>query len=138
MLGDESDAHEVVQDVFVELLKKPEQYAGKSSLTTYLYSAVTHACLNRIRRGRTRERLAERASLASPYAAPLDAEQQLVLHAALRELPDLLAQVAIYHYVDELTHDEIGQIIGCSRRQVGKLLARLAKYSAHRELSACS
>lgn len=137
MLGNETDAHEIVQDVFVELIKKPEHYAGNSSLTTYFYSAVTHACLNRIRRGRTRERLAERASLAPSSAPPLDAEQQLVLHAALRELPELLAQVAVYHYVDELTHDEIGQIIGCSRRQVGKLLARLAKYSAHRELSIC-
>jgi RNA polymerase sigma-70 factor (ECF subfamily) len=135
MLGDEADAHEVVQDVFVSLLQQPEQYAGRSSLATYLYSAVTHACLNRIRGRRTRERLSARATLPPAGAEPIDAERRLVLHEVLREL---LAQVAIYYYVDELTHDEIGQIVGCSRRQVGKLLARLSSHPAHKELSACS
>lgn len=138
MLGDEADAHEVVQDVFVSLLQRPDQYEGKSALATYLYSAVTNACLNRIRSRRTRERLSERASLPPGSLEPIDAERRLVLHAALRELPDLLAQVAIYYYVDELTQDEIGEIIGCSRRQVGKLLARLSTHSIHKELSACS
>jgi RNA polymerase sigma-70 factor (ECF subfamily) len=138
MLGDEADAHEVVQDVFVALLAQPQQYARRSSLSTYFYSAVTNACLNRIRSRRTRTRLAERAVLRPASAEALDAEQCVVLHSALRTLPDLLAQVAIYHYIDDLTHDEIAQIIGCSRRHVGKLLAQLARHSAHRELSACS
>lgn len=138
MLGDEADAHEVVQDVFVSLLQEPDRYAGKSTLATYLYSAVTHACLNRLRNRRTRERLSTRVTLLPGGAPPIDAERRLILHAALRELPDLLAQVAIYYYVDELTHDEIGQIIGCTRRQVGKLLATLSAHPAHKELSACS
>jgi len=138
MLGDEADAHEVVQDVFVSMLQHPEQYQGKSSLATYLYSAVTHACLNRIRSRRTRERLSARATLPPAAAEPIDAERRLLLHAALRELPDVLAQVAIYYYMDELTQDEIGQIIGCSRRQVGTLLARLSEHPAYKELSACS
>ena len=138
MLGDDADAHEVVQDVFVSLLQAPEQYSGKSSLATFLYSAVTHACLNRIRSRRTRERLSSHSALSPQPALPLDAEQRLVLHSALRELPEQLAQVAIYYYVDELTQDEIGRIIGCSRRYVGKLLERLSAHPANKELSACS
>jgi RNA polymerase sigma-70 factor (ECF subfamily) len=35
ILGDEADAHEVVQDVFVSLLQQPDQYRGKSSLATF-------------------------------------------------------------------------------------------------------
>lgn len=137
MLGVEADALEVVHDVFVSLLQDPAQYAGRSSLATFLYSAVTNACLNRIRNRRTRERLD--ASSPPPTAAtPLDAEQQLDLHSALRDLPDEVAQVAIYYYMDALTQDEIAQIIGCSRRQVGKILDRLARHPARKELSACS
>jgi RNA polymerase sigma factor (sigma-70 family) len=138
MLGDEADAHEVVQDVFVSLLQQSEQYAERSSLATYLYSAVTHACLNRIRSRRTRERLSARATLPPAGAEPIDPERRLLLHSALRELPELLAQVAVYYYMDELTHDEIARIIGCSRRQVGKLLARLSAHPAHEEWSRCS
>ena len=138
MLGDDADAHEVVQDVFVNLLQKPEQYAGKSSMATYLYSAVTHACLNRIRNHRRRRQLAARAPLSPTDLAPLDAERQVLLRSALSELPEPLAQLAIYYYMDELTHEEISQIMGCSRRHVGKLLQRLSAHPASRELSACS
>ena len=137
MLGDEADALEVVHDVFVSLLQDPMQYGGKSSFATFLYRAVTNACLNRIRNRRTRERLD--ASHPPPTAAaPLDAEQQLVLHSVLRELPDDVAQVAIYYYMDALTQDEIAQIIGCSRRQVGKILDRLARHPARKDLAVCS
>jgi hypothetical protein len=115
------------------------EYAGRSSLATFLYSAVTNACLNRIRNRRTRERRV--ASNPPPRAAtPLDAEQQLDLHSALRDLPDEVAQVAIYYYMDALTQDEIAQIIGCSRRKSARsspdsraiLLERSCPHAARR------
>ncbi|HEY8946885.1 MAG TPA: sigma factor, partial [Polyangiaceae bacterium] len=52
LLGGDADTHEVVQDVFLNLFENPSQYAGKSALTTFLYSATTHACLNRLRNRR--------------------------------------------------------------------------------------
>lgn len=137
MLGSDGDACEVVHDVFLSLFERPEQYAGKSSMTTFLYSAVTHACLNRIRNGKTRLRLATEHGpvLATPSRA-LSAEDLTVLHAELARLPEPLAQVAVYRYVDELTHDEIARILGCSRRHVGDLLERL-ETRAEREEASC-
>jgi DNA-directed RNA polymerase specialized sigma24 family protein len=44
----------------------------------------------------------------------------------LARLPLELAEVVVYYYVDEMTHDEIAEQIGCSRRQIGNLLARAA------------
>ena len=60
-----------------------------------------------------------------------------MLHSALRELPEQLALVAVYYHVDELTHEEISELLGCSRRQVGKLLARLLAHPAQKELRTC-
>jgi RNA polymerase sigma factor (sigma-70 family) len=57
LLGHAADAHEVVQELFLSLFEKPAQYQSKSALTTFLYSATTHACLNRIRNQQNRERL---------------------------------------------------------------------------------
>lgn len=57
LLGNEADAHEVLQDLFVSLLERPDQFAGGSSLPTFLYSATTHACLNRLRNQKNRARL---------------------------------------------------------------------------------
>ena len=66
----------------------------------------------------------------------VSAEELAVLHAELARLPEPLAQVAVYRYVDEMTHDEIARILGCSRRHVGDLLERL-EARAHGEEAAC-
>jgi len=140
LLGSDADAGEVVHDVFLSLFERPEQYAGKSSMTTFIYSAVTHACLNRIRNGRTRLKLVQaNASTLVPSAGPgLSAEELAVLHAELVALPEPLGQVAVYRYVDELTHDEIARILGCSRRHVGDLLERIeSRALAKKEDAAC-
>ncbi len=127
LLGLEADAHEVVQEVFLSLLEKPEQFQGKSSLTTFLYSATTHCCLNRIRNKKNRERL-QRENLVNTHEerpSGLTPEQLLMLHRALDDMPDELAQAVMYYLVDGLTHREIAQLLSCSRRHVGNLLARL-------------
>ena len=54
MLGGVSDADEVVHDVFLRMFEQPDQFLGDSRASTYLYSAVTHECLNRIRKPQRR------------------------------------------------------------------------------------
>ncbi len=131
LLGNEQAAREVVQEVFVSLVRKPEQFRGESSLATWLYSATTHLCLNRIRDRRTRARLhAERLAPAAVEVAPPRVEDLAEARRLLARLPETLARVAVYHHFDGLTHDEIAAILGCSRRQVGKLLERLATFGA--------
>lgn len=131
MLGVEADAHEVLQEVFLSLVERPQQFQGKSSVTTFLYSATTHACLNRLRNAKTRERL-QRERLGDPDAGEgdrrLSAEQLLMLQQAVESMPDELAQVAMYALVDGLTHQEIARLLSCSRRHVGNLLARLSQW----------
>ena len=131
MLGVEADAYEIVQEVFLSLVERPEQFQGRSSVMTFLYSATTHACLNRLRNATNRERL-RREYLPEPDESSesrgLNAEELLMLDRAIQTLPDELAQVAIYYLVDGLTHQEIARIMSCSRRHVGNLLTRLAEW----------
>ncbi|MET0388466.1 MAG: sigma-70 family RNA polymerase sigma factor [Polyangiales bacterium] len=126
LLGSESEALDVVQDLFASLIERPEQYRGESNLSTFLYSATTHACWTRLRNRRTRERLmAQRSTVNSAAAESGHAEAIAELRELLGRLDEQLAQVAVYYYLDELTHAEIAQILGCSRRQVGNLLERV-------------
>jgi RNA polymerase sigma-70 factor (ECF subfamily) len=129
ILGNASDAHEVVQELFLSLFERPEQYHEQSSMVTFLYGATTHACLNRLRNQRNRARL-EQAHLEPPSFedSRLSPETLLQLHQALRSLPNDCCQAAIYYMVDGLTHQEIAGILGCSRRHVGDLLTRLEKF----------
>jgi RNA polymerase sigma-70 factor (ECF subfamily) len=138
LLGSDAEAQEVVQDVFMSLFERPEQYAGKSQMTTFLYSAGTHACLNRIRDAKNRLRLLRERVAGEPQAnsdAGLTPEKLSLLHRMLERMPEELARAAVYYYVDDLSHDEVAMLVGCSRRQVGNLLKRLEEWGRAQELS---
>ncbi len=131
LLGDVREAEEVVHDVFVSLLDRPEQFAGRSSLATWLYSATTHRCLNRLRDARTRRRLEAEGLVALAHpAAPAPADDVARLRRLLVGLPEALAQVAVYFYADQMSHRELAAMLGCSRRRTAELLDRLQRIVA--------
>lgn len=127
MLGSDADAHEIVSDVFLSLYERPEQYRGRSSLSTFLYAMTTNACLNRLRMHKQRSRAIEKEGPAMPHVAqhPLPPDRTTQLRRTLERMPEPLAHVAVYYYLDELTQEEIAAVLGCSRRHVVNLLARL-------------
>ena len=127
MLGSQADAEDAVQEIFMAMMEHPERFRGESSMTTYLYRVTTNHCLNRLRNqarraeldGATMEGIAEVATATAPMT--FDAKR------VLARLPERLAHVAVHYYIDEMTHDEIAQMLGCSRRMVGKLVTKLQK-----------
>jgi RNA polymerase sigma-70 factor (ECF subfamily) len=126
ILADESDAREALQEIFVSLVSDPKQLEGKRSLTAWLYTATTHHCLNVLRNRRTRLRL------VSEHVAPIavssvngTGEARAQVRQALARLSDELAQAAIYYYLDGMTHEEIAELLGYSRRHIGNLLQQI-------------
>jgi RNA polymerase sigma factor (sigma-70 family) len=126
LLGDEQEAREVVQEIFTSLLDRPEQFGGRSKLLTWLYSATTHCCLNRIRNQKTRLRLLEAHGPAQQVDAQ-DVEGMTAAREILARLPEELAQAAVHYYFDQMTQAEIAEVMGCSRRHVGDLLERFRR-----------
>lgn len=125
ILGNVEDAREVLQDLFVSLVKDPSRYRKESSPVTFLYAATTHRALRRLRDRKNRNRLVDEH--VKPFATerdPARGEQLAILRDVLRHLPEDLAAVAAYTYLDGLSQDEIAPLLGCSRRQVGKLLEK--------------
>jgi RNA polymerase sigma-70 factor (ECF subfamily) len=131
VLRSDADAREVVHDVFVSLLQRPEQYAGTGDFPAFLRQAVNHAALNRLRARSTHARLVENGDSESwlPAAASAPPEDATALRFTLERLPSVLAEVAVYYHLQERTHDDIAQRLGCSRRHVGHLLRRLEDWA---------
>ena len=129
LLGNDDEARDVLQDVFASLLRRPEQFEGRSSPMTFLYSMTTHCALGRLRLRRTRERLlqahVDADAAGSTGSIPAGPEALVQLRDWLSALPEELATVAVYYHLDEMTQDEIASVMGCSRQWVGKLLRRL-------------
>jgi RNA polymerase sigma-70 factor (ECF subfamily) len=136
MLGNVADADDLVHDVFVTLFERCHQFRGASALSTYLYSAVTYACLNRIRDNRRHAELLAAEWLDGAHEAT--AESLVILRDLLERLPQPLGELAVYHHLEELTQREIAQLFGCSHTHVAQLLARLAGWVAAQELTSCS
>jgi len=136
LLGDDAEAEEVLQEVFVSLAARPEQFAGRSAMTTFLYSATTHLCLNRLRDQRRRHALLGQHAASGgqgpkgPLGADSEAECSSILRQLLSRMPAELAAPAVHHFMDEMTHDEIAEVLGCSRRHVGDLIARALAWVA--------
>jgi RNA polymerase sigma-70 factor (ECF subfamily) len=123
ILGSEHEAQEALHEIFLGLVRDPSQFAGRSSVTTWLYSVTTHHCLNRLRDGGRRRRLlAERVDATGQAGAR--GEALAVARDLLARMPEALARAAVYHFIDEMTHAEISELLGCSRRHIGDLLQR--------------
>jgi RNA polymerase sigma factor (sigma-70 family) len=132
LMGNPAEASEVLQDVFLTLHERPEQFRGQSSILTYLYSVTTHCCLTRLRNEANRRRLrAEHVpdpedNADIPRVSP---ETAVLARRILAQLPESVAQVAVYMAVDGMTQDEIAETMGCSRRRVRELIDQLKEYS---------
>lgn len=126
ILLSEDEAREVLQELFADLLARPHQFDGHSAPSTFLYTATTHACLNRLRDQRNRRRLIEEHVL--PWATDIDPRSPAAaseVRRVLALLPDDEACVAVYHYLDGMSHAEVAEVIGFSPRHVGNLLKRV-------------
>jgi RNA polymerase sigma-70 factor, ECF subfamily len=137
ILANDADASDVLQEIFAGLVARPEQFAGRSSPSTFLYSVTTHACLARLRDRANRVRLLDEQ--VRPWSSEIDprsAEARVAVRAALALLPDDEAQAAVYYHLDGMSHAEIAAVLACSPRHVGDLLARIAaRLRDHKEAS---
>ncbi|MCA9667645.1 MAG: sigma-70 family RNA polymerase sigma factor [Myxococcales bacterium] len=141
MLGDSPDTEDIVQGLFVDMLRQ-----GRLELELpYLYRAVTNRCLNRLRADATHRRLlAEHGSAAAAPTPRTLCDERVITTDLLAKLYEHLdekhAEVLAYHYVDDMTQEEIAELLNTSRRTVGKRIKRIREMvdklrSAHGDVS---
>jgi RNA polymerase sigma factor (sigma-70 family) len=125
LLGDELEAQDALQEVFVRVLGAMNEFRGASQPSTWLYRITTNLCLNRLRDGRRRrERLAEVSDAGPAYAPAPAPEARTLLRRMLADLDGELAEIAVYYHVDEMDQAEIAGLLGVSRRTIGYRLER--------------
>lgn len=128
ILANDADANDMLQEIFAGLVAKPSQFDGRSAPSTFLYAVTTHACLQRLRDRKNRLRLVDEQ--VAPWASDVDRrspEARAAVHALLAQLPDEEARAAVYYYLDGMSHSEIAEVMDCSPRHVGNLLARVGE-----------
>jgi RNA polymerase sigma-70 factor (ECF subfamily) len=137
MLGNAADADDVVHDVFLALFQGYESFRAQSLISTYVYGAITHACLNRLRNQRKRRDLAAQHFSQARFDPGAAAESAAMVREMLAHLPAPMCEVAVYHFLDELSQREIAALLGCSHTHVSALIARLTHWLELQEVSSC-
>lgn len=125
LLRNDADAQDALQEVFLKLHRYRDSFRGEASPSTWIFKITTTTCLNRLR---TRRRRPEDPVEELP---PLPTTDSVLDTLAVRELCDRLLDGAdertrecvVYHFVDGMTHDEVGELLGISGAAVRKRIA---------------
>jgi RNA polymerase sigma factor (sigma-70 family) len=130
LLRDEAKAVDAMHDVFVEILRRKDSLEA-SSPAGLLLTTATHVCLNRLRSERRKPEDAEDEMLFQIAALEnsRSAEEQTLAGRILTRLfsgqPESTRLIAVLHYVDRLTLEEVAAEVGMSVSGVRKRLRTL-------------
>jgi RNA polymerase sigma-70 factor (ECF subfamily) len=126
--GQRAWAEDVTHDVFVGLFSSLATLDRREEMEGFLYRATTHRCLTKLRRERLFSILTAKWLFGDDerHAEPaLIAREDLRRALASLELLPPKERVAFsMYYLDGKEQDEIGAVLGHSKGQISKLIAR--------------
>ena len=127
LLRDEDQALDAAQDVFVRLLERRDRLRDDYP-SSLLYRMATNLCLNRIRDAKRRQTTADQ-DLLERIADLDDAEGRIEARSLLARLfgrqQESTRTMAVLHYVDRMTLEEVAGEVGMSVSGVRKRLRGL-------------
>ena len=107
LLGDEDEALDVAQEVFVNVLRSRERLTGAFP-SSLLYRIATNLSLNRIRDRRRRPDLPGDEALHR-IATLEDVDAPILLDRLFGRHPESTRTMAVLHYVDGMTLEQVAR-----------------------------
>ncbi len=137
LLGDEEQAVDAMQDVFVRLLQHRERLHGRYP-SSLLYRIATNVCLNVIRDRRAKaDRTDAREDVLERIACGAEQETRtlasVILERLFRREPPSTREMAVLHFVDGMTFQEVARE---TRMSVSGVRKRLREFRARALASA--
>ena len=127
LLGNSEDAEEVAQDTFLRAFLALDRFRGMSSFKTWLRVIATRLAYNHHRDRSTRvgyiDKFQETAPRVTPNCFSRVADRDS-LHRVLMELPFPYREVLELRHVEELSQEEIAQVLDLGLSAVKMRLSR--------------
>jgi len=132
------DAEDVAQEVFIQVYRSIDQFKGDARLSTWIYRITTTKALDHIRSRRRKKRFAFITSLFGPNDElvhdPVDfqhpgvaldrKEQAALLFRMIEQLPENQKVAFTLHKTEDLSYQEIADVMKLSVSAVESLLFR--------------
>lgn len=119
LMGNEHDAADAAQEVFVRLFFNRDKFAGRSKYTTWAHSVAVRTCLAMRRaRGRRLRRVGAAAEdtieREAAHESPAAAANQLDLAAMLDILDEDDRALLVLKYAENYSHEELAELFEIS------------------------
>ncbi len=136
MLGHNSDVEDVAQQVFVRVWKSASRYVPRAKFTTWLLKITRNLVFNELRRRRRHnvmplqtETDGEEMQLKdergqTPDDSLLESELRGAIDNAITELPETQRMAVVLRRYEELSYEEIAEVLDQSVPAVKSLLFR--------------
>jgi RNA polymerase sigma-70 factor (ECF subfamily) len=138
MLGDEHEAEDLAQQVFIRVWKSAARWEPTAKFTTWLYTILRNLVFNECRR-RSRhhthsldaaadddehpQQFAD-GNVKAPDTTMLDAEMQDAIERAIQALPEAQRMAVIMRRYQDVSYEEIGEVLDLTVPAVKSLLFR--------------
>lgn len=133
LTGRPATSEDLVQEVFLRILKYRHTYRGTSPFRTWMYQIARNARVDHYRKHWRETELGEEGGvdLPSPAASAsdtlADAQEVALLHAALARLPVEKREVLVLSRFHDMRYEEIGRVMGCSEGTIKVRVHRAMK-----------
>lgn len=127
MLGDDMEAEDVAQDVFLRLWRQADKWdGGRAKVSTWLYRVTVNSCIDRLRARRedTVKELPELAHQATQVQAMEEEDLQRYMDEALQALPERQRTALVLFHYEDLSMSAVSEIMDASVEAVESLLGR--------------
>ncbi len=126
-LGRSSLAEDVAQEAFLKILAGARRYRPTARFRTYLYNVIWHLCVDSYRRKKplALDALAPTPDAADrPDEAALRDERAEQVRRAVDELPPRQRMALVLKHFEDMSYEEIAEVMDCSASAVDALLSR--------------
>lgn len=136
--GNEASAKDITQQVFLKLFTRIEQFRHEAEFTTWLYRLVVNVCLDEQRKAKRFLFFGEvsaapdKLKKISQEDCCLRYELEASVKTAITNLKPKLRMAILLKYFEDLSYDEIAEVLGVSKGTVASRLNRGHKILAHR------
>ena len=131
LTGDRALSEDLVQEAFVRVAVKLDAVRDPSAFGAYLTRAVANLAKSHFRHQQVAKKYTRTVDVTQLVEAPADVETSDELLLALRRLPMQQRSVLVLRYYNDLSQDEIAEILDCPvgtvKSQISRGLARLRK-----------
>jgi RNA polymerase sigma-70 factor (ECF subfamily) len=122
------DKEDLINDITLELWKSFERFRGESKISTWIYRVAINISMN-YHRKKTNDKLyfpdnLKQFESSNWISEPNDSSQTEILYQCIDEL-NQLNKAIILLYLDGNSHDEISEITGISKTNVGTRISRI-------------